>query len=323
MIIKPRTMPLILQKLKILERRLPAHHPAFSDIKRDAARWTAGYKGEKSIDYPLTFLPAKDCFILHDIRLYDGTHFFQMDTIILSPVCLFILEVKNMAGTLIFDPNFNQFIRKYEEKEEAFQHPLIQVNRHRSQLMNWLVSYGHAPLPIETLVVIGNTHSVLKKTNRNDTIHEKVVHSPLLPNKIFQLMDQYKTNSVAKVQLKTISDALKRSHMESNEDILKRHHIKRLEVLSGVICPSCFSRPMERKHGRWKCSHCNHLSKTAHLEALDDYSLLFSSFISNRQAQQFLHISSEDVTKRLLKSLNTTHKGENRGRKYLIPRYRR
>ncbi|SFE88656.1 nuclease-related domain-containing protein [Alteribacillus iranensis] len=103
MIIKPRKVPLHLRKLRALERRLPHSHPKRPEIERDTAKWSAGYKGEQSIDDPLTFLPPHDFRILHDLHLYDGSHYFQIDTLIISSCFLLIIEVINISGTLIFD----------------------------------------------------------------------------------------------------------------------------------------------------------------------------------------------------------------------------
>ncbi|WP_367888742.1 nuclease-related domain-containing protein [Alteribacillus bidgolensis] len=63
-------------------------------MEKDAAKWFAGYKGEQSIDYPLTFLPSNKFYIRHGLRLFDGSHYFQIDTLILSWDFFLILEVK-------------------------------------------------------------------------------------------------------------------------------------------------------------------------------------------------------------------------------------
>lgn len=78
----------------------------------------AGYRGEQSLDYYLGFLT--NYFILHDLRLPDRDHHFQLDTLLISPYFILILEVKNISGTLIFDDHFKQLIRVTPEKEEGF-----------------------------------------------------------------------------------------------------------------------------------------------------------------------------------------------------------
>nr|WP_276310196.1 nuclease-related domain-containing protein [Bacillus salacetis] len=87
-------------------------------------------------------------------RLFDGTHYFQIDSVIITGKYILIVETKNMPGTLNFDTEFNQLIRTNEKVEEAFSDPMIQVKRHKAQLRKWLACLHLSHLPIESLVVI-------------------------------------------------------------------------------------------------------------------------------------------------------------------------
>ncbi|WP_317777409.1 nuclease-related domain-containing protein [Peribacillus sp. CSMR9] len=50
-----------------------------------------------------------------------------------------MIEVKNMAGEIYYDNTFNQHIRTNPDgKTEAFDDPILQVNRQRQQLVEWL-----------------------------------------------------------------------------------------------------------------------------------------------------------------------------------------
>lgn len=110
MIVKERKMPVHLLQLEALLRRLPAHHPKRNVVAENLAKFMAGYKGEQAIEYPLSFLSETKYSILHDIRLFDQKHYFQIDALIVSSCFLLFLEVKNIIGTLIFDAKFNQLI---------------------------------------------------------------------------------------------------------------------------------------------------------------------------------------------------------------------
>ncbi|MFB4163278.1 nuclease-related domain-containing protein [Alteribacillus sp. JSM 102045] len=44
----------------------------------------AGYRGEKSLDYYLSFLPENECLIFNDLRLPHKNYFFQIDILVLS-----------------------------------------------------------------------------------------------------------------------------------------------------------------------------------------------------------------------------------------------
>lgn len=137
MIVKERKMPVHLLQLEALLRRLPAHHPKRNVVAENLAKFMAGYKGEQAIEYPLSFLSETKYSILHDIRLFDQKHYFQIDTIIVSSHFLLFLEIKNIVGTLIFDAKFNQLIRISDGTlEEGFPDPLLQVKRQEMQLKN-------------------------------------------------------------------------------------------------------------------------------------------------------------------------------------------
>lgn len=105
MIVKKRKVPLAIRKLRALTYRLPPNHPKLPLIMNDLKKREAGYKGECSIDFPLSFLEPKSYFIFHDLRLQDQSRFFQLDTLLISKKFALIIEVKNMAGSLYFDPH--------------------------------------------------------------------------------------------------------------------------------------------------------------------------------------------------------------------------
>ncbi|WHY71334.1 nuclease-related domain-containing protein [Fictibacillus enclensis] len=104
-------------------RRLPHDHPKQKDIESSFAKHMAGFRGEESLDYSLSFLADKKCAILHDLLLSDGVYHFQLDTVIVTPHFLLVLEVKNITGTLVFDMDFNQLIRINEHAQEEDFYP--------------------------------------------------------------------------------------------------------------------------------------------------------------------------------------------------------
>ncbi|MGM7723939.1 nuclease-related domain-containing protein [Metabacillus sp. Hm71] len=72
------------------------------------------------IQYFLRYL-NDDYLIFNNIRLKDNEQFFQMDTLIVTSCFIFILEVKNIIGTLYFDEEFDRRVSKsiYSNKETA------------------------------------------------------------------------------------------------------------------------------------------------------------------------------------------------------------
>lgn len=110
MILKLRDIPIVMLKTEALSRRLAEHHFKKKEVEKHAKNLRAGYNGEKALDFTLGFLPEAPYIILHNLRIHDGSGFFQIDTLILSPQFILITEVKNISGTVTYD-EFGQAIR--------------------------------------------------------------------------------------------------------------------------------------------------------------------------------------------------------------------
>ncbi|MED1204551.1 nuclease-related domain-containing protein [Heyndrickxia acidicola] len=125
MVVKERKIPIKIQKIEALLRRIPITHPKRPLMEEELAKSYAGYRGEQSLDYHFKFLPEKNYLILHDLRLNNNEHsYFQVDSLLMSSKFLVIIEAKNISGSIIFDDHFNQLIRTINGKEEAFSDPI-------------------------------------------------------------------------------------------------------------------------------------------------------------------------------------------------------
>lgn len=280
--------------------------------------YQAGISGEKSMDFPLSFLDDKLFSIYHDLRISDGVHHFQIDTLVISQHYLLILEVKNISGILNFDPTFNQLIRISDTKEEAFPNPLTQVERQRSQLRALLQKMKIPEVPIETLIVIANRRAVIKATEAVQFISSKVIRSEYLPTKVKSLDQRYGELWLTMKEVRKLGRTLVKLHEPLDRDVLKRFSISRNDLLVGVACPECARLAMRRLHGRWYCERCGAYSRDAHLRALQDYALLVSREITNQEARRFLKMDSGDAATRLLKSLKMESTGSTKGRRYKL-----
>ncbi|MDM5228696.1 nuclease-related domain-containing protein [Cytobacillus sp. NJ13] len=316
MIFKNRLIPIRIRQNEALIRRISAAHPQRSTIEGDLAKRKAGYRGEQSLDYYLSQLPAKEFTILHDLRLYNGSTYFQIDTLILSPYFALIIEVKNILGTLLFDETFNQLIRTRNEKEEGFPNPLIQVKRQKTQFKTWLIQNLAADIPIEYLIGISSPSTILKTSANSSNVPFRVIHIENLIYKIKFFKQSYPIEVITSRQIKKISRALVINHVPGFLNVLDHYNISSQEIIAGVQCPSCLIFPMRRIHGDWLCPKCGCKDKKAHLPAIQDYLLLISPTISNKQARAFLHLASEDTASRLLSAMPSS--GTKKGRIYFL-----
>lgn len=240
-----------------------------------------------------------------------------MDLLILSTNFLLIVEVKNISGTLIFDPEFNQLIRLNHEKEEGFLDPRIQVERQKKLLKKWLsTEFNLHNLPIETIVLISNPSTIIKTTSRKIQVAQKVIHNGKLLIKIDELASLYTNEIITKQALKKIAKQLMRKNEILDYNVLDINELKASDLVVGVHCKECSWIPMTRYHGTWKCPQCKCEDKEGHTLTLTDYALLIGPTITNRELRKFLSIESDNVAKRLLNSLNLPTTGKTKGKSY-------
>jgi len=316
LIVKPRNVPLIMQKTKTLLRRLPEHHPTRSVIEQDYSWRKAGLKGELEIDYYISLLPEEDYLIFNGLRLSYGSHHFQIDTLLLSSNFALLIEVKNLAGELFYDQHTKQLIKTLNGKVEALSDPIAQVKRQKYQFKRLLANLLPNSFPIEHLVVLSNQSSILKTNPGGESIFKEIMFGESLIFRISEMEKSHKKHLLPSPQLGIVKNKLTECHQPFDQDILEHYSIMSKDVYSGVRCPNCDRLPMEWKRGLWLCATCKHSSKTAHLTSIQDFVLLYNEPFKNFQIRRFLHIPSIYLTSRLLSKANLPSTGEKRHRTY-------
>lgn len=316
MIDKYRDPPVRIKQGEALLRRLPAFHRKRQDIEDDLGMWRAGLRGEKNVDYHLSFIP-NSYHIMHHVRLknHDNQYYFQIDTLMLTPSFIYSLEVKNYSGELFFDKASNQLIKIKNGKKEGYANPIIQAQRHAFQLRKWFKKHKFPPLPIEYGVVISNPATIIETTPDNYYIFKTIFHADILPSKTTEITKKYK-NITDEKTLKKIVRTILKHHEPLVQNILKVYGIERSEILPGVQCPKCKALPMKYEGGKWTCKSCQYTSKNAHEQALRDYALLLGTEINNRVFCAFLGIPSRNSAYKLLKKMNFPVSGSGRWQKY-------
>ena len=298
--------------------RLPADHPKRTDVEEALGIRKAGEYGEKSITFHLGYLEGYH-LILHDLRLYDGIAYFQIDTLILFPTYVLLLEVKNRSGRIILDRQSHQMTRiKEDGTREGDVDPVEQVERQSRLLGQWLMKHFSIKMPIHHLVVMSHTKCTLEFQNCEPAIHEKVIRGSSLFDSIQRVGAEYRGRSWSKGSLLKVGKALREAHVEPKVDVVERFRLKRRDFLNGVRCLECGFYYMRRKGRAWVCLYCKHRSIDAHEQALKEYAYLISPWISNEEARFFLRIDSRHVVKRLLKKYSLEVIGTGRSVRYRI-----
>jgi len=319
MIIKERQYPLSAHILQALLRRLQTNHEKRKLIERDLAKVLAGYRGEQSLDYYLSFLDKDQYTVFHDVRLPLNNHYFQMDTLILTPHFIFILEVKNLFGSITFDPEFNQLIRIYNEVEEVFPDPVNQVNNQKFKLAQWLKIQGFT-LPIFTKVIISNPQTIIKSNSNNRNYLQHISRSTNIVSEITKIAEKQPAAILSQKECKKITRQLLKEHTELHKNEMGKYQIAESELIPGIHCPNCASIPLIKKHSKWHCSNCSYAEKNAIIHSLFDYFLLLRPTITNAQSRRFLAISSTSISSKILSSMNLPRSGSTKGIVYHLTR---
>lgn len=319
MILKERKTPQTILKLEALARRLAESHSKMPLITKELGKRQAGYRGEQSIDYHLSFLPEKEYYILHDLRLKNQQgYYFQIDTLLLSHCFLSIIDVKNFRGIIQFDEQFHQLIQTVNETKKGLSDPISQINRHHTQLTEWLKVNKFPSLPIQPLIVISNPATVIETTS-NPTFYKQITHSINLFPRINQFKKSHSKEILSHKDILKLGRLLTKKNHPLDYNPLKHYGIHPNEILKGVHCPSCNYLPMKRVHGKWQCPRCKHMCKMAHLNALNDYNLLLGNTITNENLCEFLLLHSRNAALHILRSMNLQHSGNTKGRLYYLP----
>jgi hypothetical protein len=321
-VIKKHRKPSIkLRQLEALFRRLNTSHYRRKDVEDDLFKARAGYKGEQQLDYDLTFLRNHEFLILNDLRLpHQGNH-FQLDSLLISPYFFLHIDAKHLSGKIKIDHTIGQMERiKLNNEVNVYSDPTLQIRRHELQLREWMQVNKHPLLPLESLVVFTHPNAYLTILNGHPYRH-RIKKNALLIETINGLQQKYRRPVFSHKDLQKICRQLIKQHTPSWENLLQKYSISPDDIQTGVFCPKCGWRPMERMHGNWRCINqsCKYVDRNCHLAALDDYALIFGPAISNAQFRNFLHTASGYTAHRILTSLCSSHKGKFRYRTYYLP----
>lgn len=314
MIGKTREYPKEIMILEAIVKRFPPDDFKKADFEKKLYRKRAGYKGEKTLDYYLEQIDHSEMLILHDLRIPINRTHFQIDTLIITPYFLLIIDSKNYAGTLIFLPEFNQLIRVQNEIEEVFPDPILQTKIQASQLKAFLEKHHITPPPIENLVAISNSQAIIKNPTNDKEVSYRVFRSANVAFKIPPFYQKHTQSHLSKNEMKKIARLLIKAHEPLVPDP-KSMNLPFDKMVKGVQCPACEAFGMDYRQGKWTC-FCGHKTADAHIQALKDYFLIYGPSITNKEFREFMKVKSPSTAKRLLSSMNLTFDGTTKGRIY-------
>lgn len=318
--IKKRTKDFKLLAIEAVFRNIKPHLRKQKWLQRELSNRTAGYYGEKNVDYMLQIYPNNAALALPDVRLKNKGFEFQLDNIILATHCHIIFETKKWAGELVYDADLKQLIQHHQGYKKRYNCPISQVETQKRNLSAWYLEHGFPVPPIETFVVISNSSTILSNPQQDKHFSEKVFHADLLHEKLDELFSTTHTQTSPSTLTKRILHTIENHRVERFEDILTKMNINHKQLIEGVSCEKCWHPSMERRSRGWHCNHCGHSDKNAHIQTVYDYFLLNGMKpVTNREIRAFLNVPSRKITYTLLQNMGLKMTGNRRHAIYHAP----
>lgn len=319
LIMKERKKPHIILAYEALFRRLKESYRSNTIINSDYQSFSAGFHGEKSVDYKLKILPHKEYLLYYGLRLKNYTAFFQMDTLILTEKFICIVEIKNLKGKLIYDSELEQLTQVADGKEIGYKDPILQAETQKENLKMWLRNHGIPKIPIETLVVSANPSTIITNIHNNSAFNDKFIHAESLPFQLMKLKSKYTKKLLDKRTLKKLNILLLQGDIPLQSNLIGKYGVSDRHLIKGVPCPNCHHYPMDRLYKKWSCSRCSYTGLMEHERVILDFFLLYHHTITNSECRKILHISSRASAYTFLNSMKIDKEGNTNARKYYAP----
>ncbi|MFD2750868.1 nuclease-related domain-containing protein [Virgibacillus siamensis] len=284
-------------------------------IKDELIKEKTGLKGENDVQFMLRFLPTDDHYHHRNPRISCTDSHFEIDNLMMYGMQFLAVEVKNWYGTIFFDGDKQVIRRDDHGVDTGMLNPIPQVKlqMHRLRLLLNKMNLPH--IPLHYFVVFSSPKTIIKPLYPENPVPKEVIHANQVFFKINELLQQNLPPVLDMDTIAKISERLIEEHTPKKVDVLDKFGIKPGELICGVFCQACGAAPMKRGYGKWHCPTCYHVSKNAHLAALNDYLLLVNDEITNAEARVFLKLDSADIVKKLLQKEYVSY-GANRNRKY-------
>lgn len=284
-----RHPPEELIQLERLAVRLPTSHHKYAYIQTKYHQLKAGHAGEIYVDRVLQEISyPRGVKVLTDIRLEINPHFqIQIDTLIVSPHSIILLEVKYYAGTVNFNEDSGKTTKIASNGEiDKYDCIIHQLDRATVGLKTWLEK-RNISIPVIPILVMANGQTEISVVPDSITLK----YAKQLPRYIRRLLAE--TESLQAYPSTSIAEMIVADQVSwSMTPACQRYEIVPAHLIRGVLCSSCHS-PMDRKRGHsWICYACRKKDPGALEVAIKDWFLLIGHTVSNKQLRFFLDLKS-------------------------------
>ncbi|MGV2941337.1 nuclease-related domain-containing protein [Mesobacillus sp. LC4] len=258
MAFKERTEPIILSKLRILNKRLELS----DEEKRYLSYLDKGYKGELQFD-AMTETLTSNCLILNELLLEVERTTFQIDTLIIFSGTIYLFEIKTNQGDYLYKQDGLTSITT----GVTIKNPLDQLNRTKLLFKKLLNQLGHN-FKIQGSVVF---------VNPEFTLYNAQPDLPFIfPTQIKRLHENLNNQSgtISTNHYKLATKLVSLHQIESSFNKLPTFHYD--ELKKGITCLECESFEVEATHKYLECDVCGskELIESAVMRTVKEFRLI-------------------------------------------------
>lgn len=299
MLIKARTIPRELQIYQLLNARTKL----LENERKHLYTIQKGYEGEVLFDSMASSIQA-DCLILNDLLLPQNKNTFQIDSLIIIPEKIFLIEVKNFEGDYFYE--HDRLYTRIPPQSEV-TNPLIQLNRSESLFRQLMQKLGYN-MSIQSIVVFVNPEFTLYQAPINKTF--------LYPGQINRFLQSFhSTSSRLGNTQKTLANQLKSLHIQDSPFYLPPSY-QFEELRKGISCSNCGAFGASTKGAYCFCVVCEKKEAIENriLRSVNEFTILFPGMkITTSRVYDW---SNGEFGKRVIRRVLQKYLGAKGGRKW-------
>ncbi|MET3575422.1 nuclease-related domain-containing protein [Bhargavaea ullalensis] len=279
---------------------------ALVQVSDQLYRIKAGRAGEDAVDRSLSeILMPPGTYVLRNARITIRNGYqIEVDTLILSPSFMLILEIKNVPGSLFFKESEGKTTRVRNNGEiDEFDCFIHQLDRQTEGLQQFLQE-RHISLPVHGVVVLSNQNTVIKQ--RPDTY--RVIYRKQLARYVRALPPA--NSPLHQETVDWLASAIRHSAPHpAGEAFCDKLGIDAALLRKGVLCLACNQAIGRFPRIGWYCKSCDLPGKEAVRQAVDDRLTLIKPTINNPEARDFLGMKHSSDVSRILNDLDLIRTG--------------
>ena len=160
---------------------------------------------------------TKNLFLASSLFRYDNNKVFEVDSILLTPQALFVIEIKSIKGIIEGDGQLTHWKKKLGDKEFKISNPIIQNEKHIEHILKMI----NVKIPTVSFIIF---------SDRSDQLIIENIPGHVLvfkQNKLFDNLDDIEKSlsiSLSDYEMRTIYGQIK--SFKTNKKIDIRFHKK-------------------------------------------------------------------------------------------------